>query len=226
MKNQHVDPVWEDDIYSKGMHLNRYPFDAVVSFVFGYHPRDRAREDVRIVELGCGAGNNLWFAAREGFDVAGIDSSTSAIAAARARFEEEGLRGDLQVGSFECLPWEEQSCDLAIDRHSLVCVSRSVQKEAIHEVRRVLRTGGLFLSCVYSDKHTSAQSGTRLPDGRTADIKSGTLTGVGGITFSSRQDIEELFNDGWEVVSLEHVDVQDCASAENHAEWRVLVKKI
>ena len=93
-----IDPAWEEAIYSQGRHLNRYPFDAVVSFVYRYRPKVRAPQQIRILEVGCGAGNNLWFAAREGFDVAGIDGSDSAVDHARRRFEQEGLNGDLRVG--------------------------------------------------------------------------------------------------------------------------------
>src|SRR5512136_2850072 len=94
------DRIWEDDIYSKGQQLNRYPFDIAVSFIYRNYPRHKSRHDVRILEVGCGAGNNLWFAAREGFLVAGIDASESAIAYARKRFAEEGLKGTLLVAEF------------------------------------------------------------------------------------------------------------------------------
>jgi len=67
MSTSSFDPHWEQQIYGQGAHLNLYPFDVVVTFVFRNAPRDRPRSEVRIVEIGCGAGNNLWFAAREGF---------------------------------------------------------------------------------------------------------------------------------------------------------------
>ena len=100
-------PIWEKEIYGQGRQLGRYPYDAVVSFVFRYAPRDRERSAVRILEIGCGAGNNLWFAAREGFSVTGIDGSATAIDYARKRFAEEGLSGDLRVGDFTALPFED-----------------------------------------------------------------------------------------------------------------------
>src|SRR5262245_57036654 len=79
------DPVWENTVYGQGRHLNRYPHHAVVSFVFRQFGQAPDRRSVRICELGCGAGNNVWFAAREGFTVAGIDGSASAIEHARQR---------------------------------------------------------------------------------------------------------------------------------------------
>jgi hypothetical protein len=72
------DPVWEQ-IYQSGRHANRYPWDAVVSFVFRHRPRDLTPADTSVVEIGCGTAPNLWFAAREGFRVAGVDASDAAI---------------------------------------------------------------------------------------------------------------------------------------------------
>src|SRR5690242_11220709 len=107
------DSAWETTIYGQGRQINRWPFDIVVSFVFRNYPRAQARCDVRILEVGCGTGNNLWFAAREGFSVAGIDGSPSAIQFTRARFAAEGLTGDFRIGDMMDLPFEQESFDLA-----------------------------------------------------------------------------------------------------------------
>lgn len=222
-----IDPVWETDLYAQGRHLNRYPFDAVVSFLFRWRPRDKAREQTSVVELGCGAGNNLWFAAREGFRVAGVDGSPAAIAFARERLAAEGLAADLRVGSFLELPWPDESFDLAIDRCSLTCVGHAAQREAVAEARRVLRPGGLFFFNGYSDRHESARAGERTPDGRTAKIAAGTLTGVGSLCFSSRAEVESLFARSWDLLRLEHMLSEDLSDPRvgAHAEWRAVVRK-
>ena len=123
----------------------------------------------------------MWFAAREGFCVAGINGSESAIRFARRRFKLEGLSADLRVGDFTNLPFAEDSFDLVIDRGSLTCVGASARRRAVAEVRRVMVPGGKFLFNPYSDRHTSARSGRPGQDGRTVDIMAGTLTDVGAI---------------------------------------------
>jgi SAM-dependent methyltransferase len=226
MNHSEPDPSWEKDLYSQGRHLNRYPFDAVVSFIYRWHPRDKLRSDVSIIELGCGAGNNLWFAAREGFSVAGIDGSPSAIEHARQRFAQDGLKGDLRVGDFTELPWPDVSFDLAVDRCSLTCASFSAQQRAIAEVRRVLTPGGLFFYNVYSDRHSSARSGRRLPDGRITEISNGTLVGVGSLYFSTRAEVESLFANAWKILKLEHMELEDLSpkGVGSHSEWRVVAR--
>lgn len=229
MTSADFDQVWESKIYSQGNHLNLYPFDSVVTFVFRHRPREKNPNDTRIVELGCGSANNLWFAAREGFNVSGIDGSKSAISFAKKRFEDENLSGDLRVGSFLKLPWESDSFDLGIDRGSLVCVNRVNQKVAVNEMHRVLKPGGVFLSCGYSNKHTSASSGIVLEDGRTTDIKCGTSVGLGTLCFNSKEQVYALFEDGWEIISMNEIISTDLISkqySDVHAEWRVIARKL
>lgn len=98
----------------------------MVSFVFHNAPQSFAREDVRILETGCGAGSDLWFAAREGFKVTYIDGSARAIEYSMERFALEGLVGDFHVGELSDLPIVEECFDLAIDRTALTYTRFSV----------------------------------------------------------------------------------------------------
>ena len=225
MTRKSFDSIWEE-LYGAGAQLNRYPWDVVVSFLFTNKPRGRAHSDVNILEVGCGAGSNLWFAAREGFRVAGIDGSESGIAYARGRFEAEGLAGDLRVGDFTDLPWPDGSFDLAVDRASLTCCGRTTADYAVAELRRVLRPGGRLLFTPYSDRHPSARSGQSGEDGVRVGIDAGDLVGVGQIRFYGRQDIEELL-DGWRVLALDHVEVVSelVGALSAHAHWRVVAER-
>jgi SAM-dependent methyltransferase len=223
------DPIWEEGIYGQGQHLNRYPFDVVVSFVYRNYPRQKSRNECRILEIGCGAGNNLWFAAREGFQVAGIDGSRSAIAFARKRFADEGLVGDLRVGDYTDLPFLHDSFDLAIDRGSLTCCGLSAAQKAVSEVHRVLCPGGKFLCNPYSERHSSTRSGRPGPDGLTLGVSAGTLAGVGQLCFYGRSEIGALFAPGaWELRSVQHLEAVDELQAGHgvHAEWRVVAEKV
>jgi SAM-dependent methyltransferase len=221
-----LDPVWEQR-YHAG-HVERYPWDIVVTFVFRNAPRDRPRKDVRILEVGCGTGSNLWFAAREGFAVAGIDGSASAIAVAKARFAEEGLAGELVVGDFtEPLPFASGQFDLAFDRGAIVCVGYSAAQRTIAEVHRVLAPGGKFLFNPYSKAHTSYQHAVPRQDGLFDNVSAGTLTGVGQLCFYDEAMVRGLLTSGWFIESLIHTEHRDLAAANPniHAEWRVIARK-
>lgn len=222
---QTFDPIWEEK-YSQGQ-AERYPWDMVVSFVYRNYPRHKPRHEVRILEIGCGTGSNLWFAAREGFQVAGIDGSSSAINFAQKRFEEDGLIGDLQVGDFTELPFESNFFDLAIDRGSLTCCGFSAAQQAVAEVRRVLQEGGKFLCNPYSDRHSSYVSGQPGTDGLILNISAGTLVGVGQICFYGRREVESLFGRGWKILCLQHLEMVEQVDLQYtvHADWRVLCEK-
>jgi len=218
--------IWED-IYRDGRQLNRYPFDQIVSFIYRNLPRDKPRSEIRILEVGCGAGNNLWFAAREGFQVAGLDGSTAAIEVARKRFEADGLQGDLRVGDFTSLPWNDESFDIAFDRGALTNCGLSMGKKAVREIHRVLKPGGKFYFNPYSVMHSSHVSGRPGPDGVTQEITAGGLEGMGAICFYTRRDVENALGEGWRVNSLVHVERTDVLRPQYtvSAEWRVYCEK-
>lgn len=223
---QTFDPIWEEK-YSQG-HSQRYPWDTVVSFVFRHYPRHKQRLEVKILEVGCGTGSNLWFAAREGFQVAGIDASKSAIAYAQKRFAEEGLTGDLRVSDFTALPFESDFFDLVIDRGAITCCGLSAAKQVVNEVKRVLQVGGKFLCNPYSDHHSSYVSGQKGADGLTLNISAGTLVETGQICFFGRREVEALFATGWKLLSIQHQQIVEQIQPQYtvHAEWLVIAQKV
>ena len=219
------DPIW-NKIYGDG-HQQRYPWDCVVSFVFRNAPKDRARSEIRILEVGCGTASNLWFAAREGFSVAGIDASRRAIERAKARFDEEGLCGDLRVADFTHLPFADSIFDLVVDRKALSCCGHSGTARAIGEIRRVSRTGARFFFNPYARGHTSETGGEPGPDGVVTQIKRGSLTGVGQISFYDEAELQQVLHDGWNILSRQLMtrEEQLAPTLGRHAEWQVVAEK-
>ncbi len=228
MSASNFNTIWEDTIYGTGNHLNKYPFDNVVTFIFRNFPRNKPRNEIRILEIGSGAGNNLWFAAREGFSVTGIDGSKSAIDFAKKRFEEEGLKGDFLIGDFTNLPLDDSYFDIVIDRGSIVCVDLEAGKKAIQEAHRTLVKGGLFFFNPYSQAHTSFTSGQLQENGQTSNIKHGTLVGVGNISLYSHRDIlDALPTDKWNIQSIKHKEFKEINIHQTvHAEWEIIAQKI
>lgn len=220
------DPVWEQT-YAEGGGA-RYPWDSVVSFVYRNAPRDRPRSAVRVLEVGCGLANNIWFAAREGFQVAGIDGSPSAIDAARARFAAEGLEGDLRQGDFTALPFADGLFDLAIDRAGLVCVGYEGMRRAVAELHRVLRPGGRFFMEAYSDRDSSFVAGRQIDDGLTVDITDGPLVGCGQLCFLGHAQLMALFAEGWSLREVKHVGVEEMAlpGRVSNCFWRVVAERL
>lgn len=225
-KRKTFDPIWQE-IYKDGRQINLYPWDVVVSFIFRYAPKDRDRNQVRILEVGCGTASNLWFAAREGFSVTGVDASESAINTAKQSMAKEGLTADLRVADFTCLPMEDEISDLAIDRAAITNCGYTDGAKAISEVRRVLKPKGFFFFNPYAHGHSSQNTGKPGPDGVVVDISGGTLSGVGQISFYSEDKIRSAFANGWKIVSMRHLALVEkiTGTEEMHSEWRVIAQK-
>jgi len=217
------DPAWEENVYGTGRHLNRYPYHAVVGFVFKHFGRVPDRSQVRMLELGCGAGNNLWFAAREGFSVAGIDGSESAIRFARERFAAEGLQADLRVGDFAVLPWPDASFDFVLDRGSLTCTRQATIARALDEACRVLRPGGKFLSTIYSAAHPHKAFGRDLGDNTRDQFTGGYFQGLGLAHFVPREEVAKLYGRRFEVASAVHTVEEETLDTSEvvNAFWKI-----
>jgi len=121
--------------FEKLHHLLRLvPFD-------GYRGRS-------VLEVGCGAGVDLARFAKGGAEVIGVDLAASAIALARANFEQQGLQGRFEVANGERLPFPDNSFDLVF-AHGVVQYTAN-PPQLVEECRRVLRPGGEAVFQVYN----------------------------------------------------------------------------
>jgi len=185
------DPVWEETFRSRAW--GKYPPEHVVRFVARSFSGVVDRSKIRLLEIGCGPGANVWFMAREGFSVSGIDGSPSAIHLAEQRLAEEDLRADLRAGDFTQLPWPDESFDAVVENVSLYSNPTSAVERAIDEVYRVLRPGAPFLSSFFSEKTWGFGTGEMVePDGFT-NLREGPLALTSFCLFLRRERVPELF---------------------------------
>lgn len=138
--------VWEENIYSKGKQINLYPYDILVSIIANkfFSIPYAQRKKIKVLDLGCGAGNNVKFLAENGFDVFGYDGSVSAINICKDRFSKWGLHGHFQQGDFLKLPYRNNYFDIIVDRESIYANRLGDIKLIIAEVFRTLKRGGLY----------------------------------------------------------------------------------
>lgn len=218
------DTTW-DEIYARGKQFNLYPYTSIVAFLARKYSQVKDRSNIRVLEVGCGAANNLWFAAREGFNVTGLDASADAINFAQKRFAADELEGSFSVGSFCDLPYSNAVFDVVLDRAALTNVNLSMASTALSEIRRVLKPNGQLYSEVFSDHATSR--GSRGADGVIKNIE-GPYQGAGQIYFYSRNDLLEVYKDGWILIDMAHTErVQYMGEgAEVFAHWSVVAQKV
>jgi SAM-dependent methyltransferase len=196
------DPAWEQIFQSR--EWGKYPPEHVIRFIARNFYRVTDRSRIRLLEIGCGPGANVWFMAREGFTVSGIDGSSTAIQKARQRLTVEGVTADLRVGDFAQLPWPDDSFEGVVENVSLYTNPWTSIQRALREVRRVLKPGAPFLSSFFTDRTWGYGQGEMVePDGF-ANIREGPLASAGFCLFLKRARVPDLFRD-FSDVNVEYI---------------------
>jgi ubiquinone/menaquinone biosynthesis C-methylase UbiE len=185
---------WETDVYAKGQQLNRWPYSDVVSSFSVRRANWNQPQRPRVLEIGFGAGNNLWFLASAGFDVCGIDYSTSAAGYAEQRLSELGLEADLRVADLAQIPFPDDYFDFVLDRAALTQVLHRHVALASDEIYRVLRRGGELLSFdLFGEAHPDKSFGTEVEPGSYDNFADGIFKRVGLTSFFSEDAIRRIF---------------------------------
>ncbi len=198
------DASWETRMYARSKQVMRYPFGDLVSRVLRLHPG--GGRGLRVLELGCGTGNNLVFLAKEGFETHGIEGSKTACAKARAFVSAQGVQAAIVEGDFVGLPYPDAHFDLIIDRESVCHNRKAAIAETAKEVRRCLKSGGRFLSYAFSRRHgdIKACGGKPVEPGTYSGFKSGALAPAGITHFFTRDEIRGVLFGGLKLDYIFH----------------------
>jgi ubiquinone/menaquinone biosynthesis C-methylase UbiE len=101
----------------------------------------------RVIEIGCGGGQNAIALARWGASCVGVDPSPAQLAHARRLAAEHGVEVPFVTGLAEDLSaFPDDSFDLALSSYAFDYVADL--RQAYAEAWRVLRPGGLFVFCL------------------------------------------------------------------------------
>jgi 2-polyprenyl-3-methyl-5-hydroxy-6-metoxy-1,4-benzoquinol methylase len=94
----------------------------------------------RVLDVGCGVGNDLSRFARHGAEVVGVDLAPRSIEFARTNFRQRGLAGELDVMNGEQLGFSDDSFDVVFC-HTVLHFTPEPRR-MVQEIHRVLRPGG------------------------------------------------------------------------------------
>ena len=213
------DQKWEE--IHKGREWGKYPSEPLIRFISGNFLKCNSNKLVKVLELGCGTGANLWFVAREGLEVHGLDGSQAAIEKTRNRLDKEvpGWCGKVFVGDMIDLPYENDVFDAVIDieavTHNKFENSKSIYKEAL----RVLKPKGKMFSQTFSTGSWGDKTGERIEKNGWVSNEGPTSLGE-FIRFTSNAEIT-IFMDGFCDVSVEKL-TRSMNNQKNHIhEWLI-----
>jgi len=142
---------------------------------------EAGRIDGRVIDIGCGTGENSLFIASRGIDVVGVDAAPEAIRQATAKAAARGVTVRFEVADVLDLNQYTAAFDTAIDCGVFHVFDDDSRPLYARSVGGVLRPGGrLFLMCF--SEHQPGDWGPRRV---------------------TRAEIRSTFADGWTVDAIE-----------------------
>ena len=128
----------------------RVEFGEIDVYLFDQLLRGRFDRRRRVFDAGCGDGRNLAYFLRHGFDVRALDADAVAIRAVRRLVSSLNPAlppSQIQQGSLDSIPWEDESTD-AVICSAVLHFARDEQEfgAMLEEMWRVLAPGGLFFA--------------------------------------------------------------------------------
>lgn len=214
---------WED-VFSN-QEWGKYPPIELIRFIARNFYSRTDRKSVKILELGSGPGPNLWYMAREGFCVYGIEGSKTACENAYKRLHDENLQGnigDIKTGDYfqKLDEFEDDYFDAIIDVESLYCNPFERTKEIVLKSFKKLKKGGKMFSMTFANKEWLSDS----KDVEYHAINNPEVRGY--FRYTTREDIDTLYKN--ELSKIEKIEMSEfhANDGKSRQEWLIELTKI
>jgi SAM-dependent methyltransferase len=214
---------WEQR-YAVDRSASIWPWSDVVSYVFRY--AQPIRKDMKVLEIGCGAGANIPFFERLGVDYHAIEGSGTAVEMVRSRYP--ALRDKIVVGDFTESILFDCEFDLVIDRSALTHNSNEAVKRALDLIYAGLKSKGLYIGIDwFSDLHSDYRWGIQAEDAYTyTSFSQGQFSKIGRVHFSDETHLRGLFS-RFEIDLMELKVIRREWPKDGHvfAAWNIVARK-
>lgn len=216
------DPIWDEVFLNQ--QWGKYPSENLIQFV-ARNFYNSEKDSIKILEVGCGTGANLWYVAREGFQAFGVDGSKEAIRQAIKRMESEKLTVKLEVSDIVNLNFDDNYFDAVIDIECIYSNDINNSRKILKEIRRVLKPEGKFYSRTFSDEIFLGKKIKKNKSLEYVNVDEGPLKGKGFVRLSSIKSINELYGEFFNLESLDYLEYTSSSGLLKIKEWIIVCKK-
>lgn len=176
----------------------RYPNEALIQFLAAnyFNLPFKKRKKIRILELGCGSGANLWMMAKEGFDVYGVDVAPTGVRLCKKMLKNWKVSAKVILGNMRKLNFPNDFFDAIVDVVSVQHADLEGHNEIYQEAYRCLKPAGRFFQWHLGAKSVSfIKSGGKRIDKLTVDKIANSevpFYGCGLICFLTAKEAERM----------------------------------
>ena len=163
---------------------------------------ERKFSPCKAIVPGCGAGHEVMFLAKQGFNVTALDYTHGAIKLIKSAFEENNYSGEvLQQDFFELDCNYNEKFELMLEHTFFCAINPNMRQEYVETAKRILKPGGYLVGLFYETNED------------------------GGPPFNThKEDIEKYFSSSFKIESLSKTP--HSAKQRRGKEWLGILKKI
>jgi ubiquinone/menaquinone biosynthesis C-methylase UbiE len=180
---------WNQILKEKRYSLEE-PDELVISFAAFLK---RKKKVGRVLDLGCGAGRNLIYMVKQGFESHGTDISETGLSLTKCRLKKQNLKAQIIKCHMSFLPYIDSCFDAVICLHTIYHQRFKEMQETISEIHRTLKKKGFLLVNFLSKRTYRYGKGEKVEEDTFID-QEGTEKGVLH-HFTDEEEIRHLFKD-------------------------------
>jgi cyclopropane fatty-acyl-phospholipid synthase-like methyltransferase len=158
----------------------------------------------RVLDVGCGTGEQVMLAATHGAEAMGVDIAELAVQRARAKADEREIHATFEVADALHLDRLGRQFDVITDSGVFHVFSDDERPVFVTSLRSVLRPGGMYYMMCFSDREPGDWGPRRV----------------------SKAEIRASFADGWSVRSIEPAQFVIAIESERAQAWLATIERI
>lgn len=200
MENKEND--WNNSFKNKDNFLF-YPHEEVIRFVnkylskrTGYNENVSLKQDLKMLDLGCGIGRHVVYGHENNIDTYGFDLSLEAINYAQefAKYREiDRVKEKLIVSDARSLPWGDSFFSAVISHGTLDSMPFEIATASVEEIYRVTKQNALFYCDLITDEDGTASNEVIVDSAH----EKGTIQ-----SFFSRDKINDLICEYFKIIEI------------------------